>query len=237
MRVVGSAWADGRSSAVTDLPATAPIGAGEIGWQTLALLRLNSWRCLLTIVLMTAVGVSLDAGWANPDQATGLELLLAILTLWSHYWLTRSSLLGLDLVGNAPPRFPAFFLLMIGSGVSVAIGFLALIVPGLVLLIRWSVSVPILVGSRETVLSALRLSWSMTRGLFWPIVFILVPIILAPFIMTGLWFWLLEGEVPYLATWIVTNLGLNLALVAGWHAAVAILYLLSQRTHWDDVFA
>ena len=55
------------------------------------------------------------------------------------------------------------------AGVGIAIGFVLLIVPGLILLTFWSVVAPVTVIERPGVLSAFGRSWELVRGYGWPV--------------------------------------------------------------------
>ncbi len=50
------------------------------------------------------------------------------------------------------------------TGVAVAIGFILLIVPGVLLLLAWCVNIPVVVTEREDVFAAFGRSWDLTRG-------------------------------------------------------------------------
>ena len=59
--------------------------------------------------------------------------------------------------------------LAIVSGIGIMLGFVLLIVPGIILLLMWSVAVPTLVIERVGVFEALRRSYELTRGAKWRI--------------------------------------------------------------------
>jgi hypothetical protein len=62
-------------------------------------------------------------------------------------------------------------LLLVGitAGVGVVVGFLLLIVPGLILITVWSVAAPVVVLERPPGLQALRRSRELVRGNGWPV--------------------------------------------------------------------
>lgn len=64
--------------------------------------------------------------------------------------------------------------LFIVVGVSVAIGLVLLIIPGLVLLVKLSAAIPAEVSERPGVFGSVRRSWNLTSGSFWPIVGVFV---------------------------------------------------------------
>jgi hypothetical protein len=78
-------------------------------------------------------------------------------------------------------RFGSVLLVSILVGLSVAIGFILLIIPGIILLVMFSVSVPAVVveGARGT--DAMRRSWELVKGHFWHV----LGVVLVTAIITG----------------------------------------------------
>ena len=65
------------------------------------------------------------------------------------------------------------------------LGFLLLIVPGIILWLMWSVSVPALVEERRGVIASMRRSAELTRGYKWPIFGLLVIVAIAGSMLGG----------------------------------------------------
>lgn len=61
--------------------------------------------------------------------------------------------------------------LAILSGIGTIVGFILLIVPGIIVMIRWSAANGYLLGSGKQVMEALSASWEATRGHSWAIFF------------------------------------------------------------------
>jgi hypothetical protein len=72
-----------------------------------------------------------------------------------------------DLYRIASAYFVPMLGLLVLFGIIVAIGFLALIVPGVYLAVRLYLATPVLVIEGETITGALARSWRLTRGATW----------------------------------------------------------------------
>lgn len=88
------------------------------------------------------------------------QILLIERTLWRYGLLDTVE-------GKRPSYFPrAFGQSLIGS-IAIIIGLLALLLPGLLLMGRWSISLPTLIARNEGIVESLRTSWQLTEGRFW----------------------------------------------------------------------
>ncbi len=65
------------------------------------------------------------------------------------------------------PALGTLFVAGILTGLGIALGFLALIVPGLFLLTRWILVTPAVVLERKSATDAMRRSWALVRGHGW----------------------------------------------------------------------
>ena len=76
---------------------------------------------------------------------------------------------GLMQADNVPGRARSYALLSIVSGLAILLGIFLLVLPGLYLLARWSIGVPIVVAEGKGMGAALGGSWTRTRGKAVPI--------------------------------------------------------------------
>lgn len=113
------------------------------------------------------------------------------------------------------------------SGILVLLGFVALVIPGLVLTTIWWVAIPVAVVERPGTLASLRRSAELTRGVRWRIfglfvgyLFVLVGCM---FLISGLLFALIDDVV--LADWLWTIVGW--VWIAGVMAVQAVLVAVS----------
>jgi hypothetical protein len=74
-----------------------------------------------------------------------------------------------QLLKAAAPVFGSLVLVAVVAGVGIVIGFILIIVPGLILLTVWSVAAPVVVLERPPGLGALRRSRELVRGSGWQV--------------------------------------------------------------------
>lgn len=192
-----------------------PETSGTILARTVELLRGNALAAGFAILGLSAIDTLLDS---SPRQSIAVG---GIISLVAQYGLTVAALrqLGLARDGDRGARIPALLGLLLLTGAATLLGFLLLIVPGVILLVRWSIAVPILLGERATVGAAMRQSWERTGGRFWPIFGVFAIYIVVLLIASTVAVLLFAGDI---AGTLATNLVINLMVVALWYAAIAI---------------
>lgn len=109
-------------------------------------------------------------------------------------------------------------------------------IPGLILLVRWSIAAPVLAGSDKGVFESLRISWLETEGCFWPI-FAASLAVYAPSTLVAL----VEATVGIeiagpLPDTILINFVANAVLVTGWYLELAMFALILKLDPLRDVF-
>jgi hypothetical protein len=205
---------------------------GQIIGRTLDLLRQNAVRAIIAMAAMTVPAVAIDLGWGG----LGAQFLLSVISLVMQYWLTASLLDDLGLRSTSGPRFPAFFLLGIVTGLGILLGMILLIIPGILLFVRWSISVPAVVAGDERVFDAIGFSWRETESHFWPILaaFLVIYGAAAAGAAAG---YVLELQAFAEVGATILELSVSLGLIAGWHAAVAIYVESRRESRYSEVFA
>lgn len=108
------------------------------------------------------------------DAADGLGTVLfeigaLVLTFVASYFLIARYLESAGRLHDRGTRIWAYVGLSILSMVGFVLGLFLLIVPGIILMVRWSASSGFLIGARTGVADALSQSWDATRGHSWPI--------------------------------------------------------------------
>jgi hypothetical protein len=83
-------------------------------------------------------------------------------------------------------RFASILLVAILVGLAVAVGFLLLIIPGIILLVMFSVSVPTVVVEGRRGTQAMRRSWELVSGHFWHVLGVIVVAAIITGIVSGL---------------------------------------------------
>lgn len=212
------------------------FSAGDVLRSTLALFGSGGLRAGIALCILTISGVAIDTGMVPEDFWRAANFAISILTLAFQYWLTRTMLEEVMGSSAAGPRFGALFGMGIVATLGILLGLVLLIIPGIVLLVRWSIAVPILLNSEEGVFGALGESWRATEGHFWPILVALLAIYGCGVAVAigGAGMEVMLGD--RLIGTIVLNLGLNGGLIAGWHAAVAIYAAMSNEGPLGEIF-
>jgi hypothetical protein len=78
------------------------------------------------------------------------------------------------LLGDVRPRFGALLCISVLTGVGVGLGLLFLVVPGVILFTRWSLSVPVVMLEGLSPRAAMRRSSELVRGRFWRVFCVLL---------------------------------------------------------------
>lgn len=136
-------------------------------------------------VSATALPQILADRWLLDGSAIAISGLLSFVQLYVNLLLTYRAL---DHAGAAPPgyvradlteaRFGSMFAMGFVSGAAIIAGLILLIVPGLMLLLAWSVATPALVGERLRAIESLGRSWRLTRPALGRVVLLWLPVLL-----------------------------------------------------------
>lgn len=84
-----------------------------------------------------------------------------------------------DLIRGVEPVFWPLVAVSILGGIGIAIGFVLLVIPGLILIVIWSVVAPVIVLERPGVLNAFGRSRALVRGNGWNVFAVIVIVFLA----------------------------------------------------------
>jgi len=91
-----------------------------------------------------------------------------------------------QLLGAVTPVFGRLILVGLVAGVGIVVGFIAIIVPGLILITVWSVIAPVVVLERPPGLGALRRSRELVRGNGWPVFGVIVVLVVGVNVLADL---------------------------------------------------
>lgn len=120
----------------------------------------------------TAAG-TLEYGFqvdASDSAASGaFEFLAAAISIFGTYLLLARMLAAGGSLRATGGRFWHYFGTYILSIIAVVLGLFLVIVPGIVLLVRWSAASGFVIGAGEGVTGSLSASWNATRGHGWAI--------------------------------------------------------------------
>jgi hypothetical protein len=178
-------------------PQLRPLALGEILDVSIKLVRRN-WRTLATLVLIAAVPVAIvsllittstttydpttDVRTREDGSAYGagvavhqlLQLVLYLLAAVACFGAIADGYLGRRPEWRSSLRFaarraPMAFVMGILAFLGIVAGFIALIIPGVFLAVRWSVALPALLLERRGPVAALGRSWRLVKGFWWKV--------------------------------------------------------------------
>ena len=196
---------------------------------------------VLVIAGLNGVGVALGVveqdgglgtigtGFAIDAQAGAavalFQLVTSVVSVIASYLLLAHFLERRGRLASRETRIWAYIGMGILSGLGTIVGFILLIVPGVILILRWSAASGFLIGARKGVVESLSASWEATRGHSWPILgaglvlFLLV--IVAGVVVGGI------GGGIGAAVGNMTTVTTTVALVSGLAEAVATVIFLA----------
>jgi hypothetical protein len=207
--------------------------AGFLLGETLELARANFGLAAAAVAAMTGVGVAADLLGRN---GAAINLIFFPVSLLLQYELTLAALAHRGLVQRrGRRRLWALLGLGILSGLGILAGLVLLVLPGLYLYVRWSLGAPILIAEEAGPAEALSRSGAEVSGRFWPVagLFLLVA---SPWLV-GLGSAAVAGDEVTPLSSLALNLPIDLSLVAGWLAAVAVYADGRGGESLADVFA
>ena len=160
--------------------------------------RINLWaimRLCLPLVVVEALARELVARVSGPDATVMYDVAVGLL----FYPLYTAALIlfldartdgyepqGRHLLGKALHLWPRFALMAAISTLLIMFGMWLFVLPGLYLMIKLSFSEYLLVLRNISPLQAMRESFDMTKGKFWPILFTLMTIMIPLWLLDGL---------------------------------------------------
>ena len=157
--------------------ATLPIRAVKIGKiidKTLGVIEHTAVPALIFVVVLTALCVPISyfsVGSTSPSRLVGGEFLKSAIGMVCGYFLLVAMVRRTGLYSRADgDAFLPYLGLTILSTLGVMLGALALILPALFIMARWSMAQPLLVAGGRGVMEALGESWDRTRGLEFQII-------------------------------------------------------------------
>jgi hypothetical protein len=177
------------------IPAPRELKIGTIVDKTLGVLEINAVPALIYVLVLTAVSVPItyaSVGSTAPLQLAGGQLLRNAISIVCGYFLLVAMLrrTGLQSQTGGDTLLPFIGQSIIAS-LAVLVGMIALIIPGLFLMARWSIAQPLLVARGDGVMASLGESWDRTKGNELSIFTAAVAVVLLPIVViiaTGVFF-------------------------------------------------
>jgi hypothetical protein len=214
----------------------AKLEVGRLLEETGQVVMRTAGGSLLYAAALGAVGAAIDL-WGTERASNAPYTLTSII---GGYFLLRAMLEREGIIGpDARQRLGAYFGLSLLAGLGIVCGFVLLIIPGVILFIRWQLAFAILLAEDRTISAALSESWDMTEGQFWPLLgamLVLLLVILlaaAAFVIPEL-----APAVPEEVSIILGNMFLSVFSVLSTAFGVAAYRLLAKPLgELEEVFA
>jgi hypothetical protein len=220
---------------MTAITATAQFDMGRVISRTFGAIGKNlPVFVLLTVllyavpqfILQLAINQGADAGSVSAQLSRGLLALVGGLATFVLYYVLQACLVKgtVTFLRGQPASvggslktgfgvFLALFALTLLIGVLEVLGFIALFVPGIILMLRWSVAVPVLVAERGRGISgSMARSAELTKGHRWSIFGLMV--------VVGIVMWLVSAVGMAIGFGVNSALGLSGDGPAGFVAGI-----------------
>ena len=143
------------------------VTAGKIIDKTLGVLELNKVPAAIFVVALTALSVPVTwygVGSLQPLRIVGGQVLIAAAGIVCAYFVLIAMLRRTGLYTRTDgDDFLAYIGLSLLYTLGVMLGFIAIILPGLFIMARWSIAQPLLIGRGEGVMASLSESWERTK--------------------------------------------------------------------------
>lgn len=146
---------------------------GKIIDKTLGVLELNALPALIFVVVLTAASLPItyvSVASKAPLTAAGGQLLQSVVGIVCSYFLLLVMMRRTGLrSGTGEDAFLPYLGMSILSALAVMLGMIALVLPGVFLMVRWSIAQPVIVTRGGGVMASLAESWERTKGNEFPI--------------------------------------------------------------------
>ena len=145
---------------------------GQMMDESVRLARAAWSTVALYVAAMTAMGAVVDQ---LPDVGAG-SLISAVVSIGLGFVLTVNLLRGGGLApAGLAAGFGSYFGLSLLSSLGMVLGLLLLVIPGLVLFVRWAPAYGYVLVDGDRVTEGLGKSWAQTGVHFWPLALALLP--------------------------------------------------------------
>lgn len=215
-----------------------------------ALVMAHPSAAIAAIIGLAFIGVLSDLVASSNDSGPSLNFISAIAQVYAVTTLTNSVMNRHQMIADGEYRANRFFVVFGVSflaNLGILFGMIFLIIPGVFLLIKWSISIPCAVGDSDGVIASLRDSWHRTTGHFWPIFGAMMIVMIPIIILFSSFIWLginaaTDAEIDALTLgWpflVLSNLAVYFSIVFGWYVAIAAYEsLTAERETLGEVFA
>lgn len=148
------------------------LDIGTIIDRTVDVFSKNIVAGLVFIVVFAALGSTTDfLSQGAQLRAALFSLIIGLASIFGSYFLAVAMLRKDGLMAyQGPARLLPFLGLGILTGIAIVFGFILFIIPGLILMARWSIASATLVAEGRGITDSMGESWEKTRGSELPII-------------------------------------------------------------------
>ena len=205
------------------------------------------WKPLIVGALVVFGPIAVLAGVALTSGSAGGGLLLVVVAIVAGYWYQGmvvetvrdvqdgkvDGTVG-ELLRSAGPSVGSLFVVGFLGALGIAIGLIALIIPGLILMTIWAVAAPVVVIERKSAFQAFSRSRELVSGNGWPVFGTLVALFAGNILLS-----MIGSAIGSASTGaaIVAQLAQYLVIAPVSAIAAAILYFALREAHGDSVLA
>lgn len=147
---------------------TRELKIGKIIDKTLGVLELNAVPALIFVAVLSALTFPIaytSAGSTAPMLLAGGQLLRSLIGIVCGYFLISTMVRRAGLrSGPGGDMLLPYIGMSLLAALAVMLGMIALILPGLFLMVRWSMAQPLMVAQDKGVMASLGESWERTSG-------------------------------------------------------------------------
>ena len=207
------------------------LGAVLAETGRLALNVRTSAIAIWTFLVVAYAAIELLLDW----EALGFAyFVLALFSLYLQLFLTAAALsfalpdFQFNRSNPTRGRFPSMSLLSILWLLGVTVGVFLLVIPGLILMVRWNLSTPVLLAEDSTASQSLGRSWELTRR-HWRVATAILVIGLAPLAPgSAISFYYPDDGPPTIAMALASNALFATASVLSWLLMCALYALITS---------
>ena len=198
---------------------TRELKIGKIIDKTLAVLELTAGPALIFVLVLTAINAPItyaSVGSLDPLRLAGGELLKTVVGFVCGFFLLVAMVRRTGLQSRTDQDvFLPYLGMSLLSMLAVMLGMIAIVLPGLFLMTRWSIAQPLLVAQGGGAMASLGESWDRTRGNEFPIfaaAFVVLLLPIAVIIAAGSFFG--EGSLAGLVVTQLATSAISMVLLA-----------------------
>ncbi len=220
------------------------ITVGSILGATFATLKANSVPVVLFLAVFIGGGSLADylatlEGSEFGLAGGGLQMVVGLGSIVGAYFLMKAMIVtGGGFRETGRHRFIFYVGQSILIALGIGLGFVLLVVPGLIVWARWSLAAPLLVGRGEGAIEAMGRSWELTRGHALNIFLAALPLILFLLLAVGVIATAASTGDEGIGSIVMEHLATNLYTVLSTAMSVGLLGLFEPGTsEIEDIFA